>query len=80
MLRDCDGAKFRLWAAERARAMERGVIGTQDFLNQFGKSEDALVSELVELIRHPPRSNRKKDAEQYRFELDRVLEDLEDSS
>ena len=80
MLSDCDGAKFRIWAAERARAMERGFITAGDFLNQFGKSEDALVSELVELIRRGPRSSRKKDADQHRFELDRVLEDLESSS
>ncbi len=60
--------------------MERGVIRTEDFLNQFGKSEDPLVAELVDLITHPPRGNRKEETRRYRFELDRVLEDLESSS
>lgn len=77
MLSDCDGARFRRWAGERARAWESGAISADEFLRQFGKSADTLVAELVDLIKNQPRRAGRSASDRHRFELDRVLQELE---
>jgi hypothetical protein len=59
--------------------MERGTISAEEFLTEFGKSADPLVAELVGLIKDQPYRRGSPDRNQDRFELDRVLEELEEA-
>ena len=69
-------------AAEMARELQQGVVSGDAFLKVFGSSEDAVISELVDLLEHQPRSGgfmgaSKEEFAAHQEEIERVIGLLE---